>query len=1345
MTWSVLQSGKSATDSWISGTTSVAYTTANVSSGSKLLAVVTVFQTTTTAVKDAGANSFTKLASIAMDNSSVTYGEVSLWAIDTPSGDVGTKPVLTPAFASGGTTAAAVVIQEVSGLATGTTIAAMLDQTTATGTSFGVLSANGNVVCGSYSTGAAGEYLVALYGDDENSNITLGTPTGAATYTLDANSEQATGIEQCTIAYGNSTGGAETATFAATGYTSATQWGTILVAFRLAPAGGAASGVSAWPARPGLSRLRHHHGVYRQQMQATFGVTGTSAQAQLAAGTGVSLGQDISATFAAQVAPGAGLATGTGTAQPPGEAQAQLAAGTGTAQQAIPSVSPGAGLTTGTGTAQPPGEAQAQLAAGTGVSLGQDISATFAAQVAPGAGLATGTGTAQPPGEAQAQLATGTGTAQQAIPGPYPGAGLATGTGTAQPPGEAQAQLAAGTGAAPQAIPSVSPGAGLATGIGTAQPPGEAQAQLATGTGTASNSVMVPAGLTTGTGRGTPSVMVQPAGLATGTGRGTPSVMVQPAGLATGISGVSSYEAQTQLATGTGAAQQPSVSTAGSTNAPAGLATGTGTAQPPGEAQAQLAAGTGAAPQAIPSVSPGAGLATGTGTASNSVMVPAGLATGTGTAQQAIPGPYPGAGLATGTGRGTPSVMVQPAGLATGISGVPSYEAQAQLATGTGTAQQPFAVACAETSPSLELYGFVITGPTSGDVINSVTVAITEHQSSAAQQACTFELWDYSGPPARIGTAQTGTASTSTGNVSSAAFTGVTYAQLATLRVRVFGNANAASSYIESVDGVSLVVNYNSTGAVAAGLATGTGTAQQPSVTTLTLPQSGIQASGTSRRPQARARVGPDGLASAGIAPVTVSVPANANAGLATGTGTARQVIPQVAPSGLATGTGTAQQAIPQVAPSGLATGTGAAQPPGEAQAQLASGISTVAGYEAQAGLASAAGHASNSVMVQPAGLAAGTGTAQQAGGQNAQLATAIGVAQPPGISTTGGEVSPALETFAFGTFPQIPPGSVISGVTVVIGQFQSAGTMGSPSFELHAADGTLLGTASGSTSTSSSHIDQATFSPVTYAQLGGLRVRIYANQGSASPGAVSSVSWVSLVVAFTPAGNAAAQAAVLAASAGFPPAAVSTGEAAAPAVLAAAAGFPQCTAGLYAASVFPGTLAAPAGFPQCAASGIVNAAAAPAALAVSASFPAVAILQAATVLPAVLAAAAGFPAATASGIVNASIAPSALPATAGFPAATTGLYSVSVLPGLIAALAGFPAAAASGVVNASVVPGDLLAAIVAVPACLVTASATGPGYAGSADVLAGGSGTWAGPAGATGSPDPADATWTVP
>jgi len=286
--------------------------------------------------------------------------------------------------------------------------------------------------------------------------------------------------------------------------------------------------------------------------------------------------------------------------------------------------------------------------------------------------------------------------------------------------------------------------------------------------------------------------------------------------------------------------------------------------------------------------------------------------------------------------------------------------ANAGLATATGAAQQPSA-AGAEVSPALELSGFgTFTGVTSGAVINSVTVAVTEHQSSALMAACTFELWDYSGAGAQIGTTQTGTASTGAGNVSSAAFTGVTYSQLATLRVRVYGHAGTAGSgAVESADAVSLTVSYTLVPGTSApaGLATATGTAQQPSAGTggsvLDEGSGGVLDEGG-------AAVQDEGSAGA----------TTANAGLATASGTAQPAAFRYAPAGLATGTGAAQApAGGTTANAGLATGTGAAQQPAGHNAGLATGTGA-----AQQPAVTVSGSTTAS-----AGLAAGTGTAPQA------------------------------------------------------------------------------------------------------------------------------------------------------------------------------------------------------------------------------------------------------------------------------------------------------------------------------------------------------------------------------
>jgi hypothetical protein len=115
----------------------------------------------------------------------------------------------------------------------------------------------------------------------------------------------------------------------------------------------------------------------------------------------------------------------------------------------------------------------------------------------------------------------------------------------------------------------------------------------------------------------------------------------------------------------------------------------------------------------------------------------------------------------------------------------------------------------AEKSPALELSGFPVSGIRPAAVINSVTVSVTEHQTTEAANPVWFELWDYSGTPAQIGNSiwfMPG--STAPGNVTAFQFTGVTYAMLATLRVRIYGRSPAGSGYSQAVDSVSLTVNY---------------------------------------------------------------------------------------------------------------------------------------------------------------------------------------------------------------------------------------------------------------------------------------------------------------------------------------------------------------------------------------------------------------------------------------------------------------------------------------------------------------------------------------------------------
>src|SRR5690348_18060055 len=90
MAWSVLQS---ASGSAASTTVAATFSTANVQAGTKIIAVVSVGATSApavTSVKDAALNTWTQVATSAQANA-----RVYIFALDTPSGDVGSKPTLT--------------------------------------------------------------------------------------------------------------------------------------------------------------------------------------------------------------------------------------------------------------------------------------------------------------------------------------------------------------------------------------------------------------------------------------------------------------------------------------------------------------------------------------------------------------------------------------------------------------------------------------------------------------------------------------------------------------------------------------------------------------------------------------------------------------------------------------------------------------------------------------------------------------------------------------------------------------------------------------------------------------------------------------------------------------------------------------------------------------------------------------------------------------------------------------------------------------------------------------------------------------------------------------------------
>jgi hypothetical protein len=222
--WSRVQSAATAATASAVTSASVTYGS-NVSAGTKLIAVVvtstqTGTTTTTASVKDAALNSWTLIGRKSGGASPVLV-DVSLWALDTPAGDVGAKPALTAAL-SGGTANIAILIQEVSGLLAGNT-AAMAD-----GNPAGLSgAATGTTGSPAYSSTAASEYLVSAYGDD-GGPVTWTKPAALTSDTASLNSQPYAGIA---LAYGNSTGGAEAGSWSLAG--SAAEWGTLLAAFRL--------------------------------------------------------------------------------------------------------------------------------------------------------------------------------------------------------------------------------------------------------------------------------------------------------------------------------------------------------------------------------------------------------------------------------------------------------------------------------------------------------------------------------------------------------------------------------------------------------------------------------------------------------------------------------------------------------------------------------------------------------------------------------------------------------------------------------------------------------------------------------------------------------------------------------------------------------------------------------------------------------------------------------------------------------------------------------------------------------------------------------------------------------
>ena len=197
------------------GVTSCAatFTTQNVTAGNKYIVAVACNTATVTSVKNGAGTSLTQLATEANSSSGVYE---YLFAMDIPSGDGGTKPVITVTFPS--SAYGAVVVEEVAGLLAGNT-SAMLD-----GTAGGSEGTASTTASPSYSSAVAGEYLVGLFGT--SSNVLPAAPSG---YTADPGNADGEGA--CCIYRKNSTGAAESCAITVG---SSVPYAELLVAFKLA-------------------------------------------------------------------------------------------------------------------------------------------------------------------------------------------------------------------------------------------------------------------------------------------------------------------------------------------------------------------------------------------------------------------------------------------------------------------------------------------------------------------------------------------------------------------------------------------------------------------------------------------------------------------------------------------------------------------------------------------------------------------------------------------------------------------------------------------------------------------------------------------------------------------------------------------------------------------------------------------------------------------------------------------------------------------------------------------------------------------------------------------------------
>lgn len=498
---------------------------------------------------------------------------------------------------------------------------------------------------------------------------------------------------------------------------------------------------------------------------------------------------------------------------------AGLATGTGTSDPAVVGLAPGvaSALTENSYGSGPYGYGNYEIYTGIQFTplLSSGTGTAQPARVASGAysRVATGTGTAQPTGVLLTGLASAMASAQPPSIGVDTLAGLAPAFGGDLTPSFSLTlfALSGATGAALNVSFSTVSGYGpsIITAVGAAQAPAVALvAGLASATGTA-----IPmggellAGLASGAGASPFSAvsLEVDSGLAAAVTRDTYGLGVYGQGLYCLFQAVPEITATAVAATATGA------SGAAGNGISAGSASGTGHGRTAGSGfSAVLAAGTGTvhAAQAGNGAEPGTAASLvrnsyGSGVYGDGLYgdIAASVQIGN------IPVIAAGSGQVPPTE--TPSLFavnvfagLSPAEGACSSSFSSSLSPMLAVGVGSSLSIPP------EISPPLVVSGFGnFPQVTPGAIILSVIASVTQYGSNGQVFAPYYELWDSTN--AIIGTSQPGTQTVTPGNTDLVVFSGVTYNQLATLQLKVYGTSvpgnTGASVY---VDAVSLSVSW---------------------------------------------------------------------------------------------------------------------------------------------------------------------------------------------------------------------------------------------------------------------------------------------------------------------------------------------------------------------------------------------------------------------------------------------------------------------------------------------------------------------------------------------------------